>query len=100
MLGQESEELTPFVIPQEDVEVLHASEGFCMLRNYLARDTRCVLTMSSAQSSTTWLGSNEPLLTPHQLLRTARCMRCTDQRDMDSAARLAACAGNAGARAV
>ncbi|KAJ4986990.1 hypothetical protein SVAN01_07531 [Stagonosporopsis vannaccii] len=39
MLDQESEELSPFVIPQEDVEVLHASEGFCMLRNYLARDT-------------------------------------------------------------
>lgn len=42
MLGQESEELSPFVIPQEDVEVLNASEGFCMLRNYLARDTRYV----------------------------------------------------------
>jgi hypothetical protein len=42
MLDQENEELSPFVIPQEDVEVLNASEGFCMLRNYLARDTRCV----------------------------------------------------------
>ncbi|KAF2621964.1 hypothetical protein BU25DRAFT_495394 [Macroventuria anomochaeta] len=38
MLDQESEELSPFVIPQEDVEVLNASEGFCILRNYLARD--------------------------------------------------------------
>lgn len=39
MLDQGSEELSPFVIPQEDVEVLNTSEGFCMLRNYLARDT-------------------------------------------------------------
>lgn len=43
MLGQESEvEVRPFVIPQEDVEVLNASEAFCMLRSYLARDTRYV----------------------------------------------------------
>lgn len=47
MLGQESEELSPFVIPQEDVEVLNASEAFCMLRNYLARDTRYVLCCST-----------------------------------------------------
>ncbi|KAH6621754.1 hypothetical protein C7974DRAFT_456429 [Boeremia exigua] len=39
MLYQESEELCPFVIPVEDVDVLNASEAFCMLRNYLARDT-------------------------------------------------------------
>ena len=45
MLNQENEELRPFVIPQEDVEVLHASEGFCMLRNYLARDTRYVVAL-------------------------------------------------------
>ncbi|KAF2998270.1 hypothetical protein E8E13_006717 [Curvularia kusanoi] len=37
--SSESEEVRPFVIPAEDVEVLNASEGFCMLRNYLARDT-------------------------------------------------------------
>ena len=43
MLVQESEvEVRPFVIPQEDVEVLNASEAFCMLRSYLARDTRYV----------------------------------------------------------
>lgn len=43
MLDQENEELSPFVIPQGDVDVLNASEAFCMLRNYLARDTRYVL---------------------------------------------------------
>jgi hypothetical protein len=28
---------SPFVIPREDVESLNASEGFSMLRDYLAR---------------------------------------------------------------
>lgn len=56
MLGQESEELSPFEIPQEDVEVLNASEAFCMLRSYLARDTRCV---SSPFLSNLWLGITE-----------------------------------------
>lgn len=42
MLGLESE-VSPFGIAEEDVQILHASEGFCMLRNYLARDTRYVV---------------------------------------------------------
>lgn len=58
MLGRESEEVSPFVIPQEDVEVLNASEGFCMLKNYLARDTRYVLRCSSPYLSIIWLGTN------------------------------------------
>jgi hypothetical protein len=33
---------SPFVIPREDVEALNASEGFCMLRNYLARNAEYV----------------------------------------------------------
>jgi hypothetical protein len=28
---------SPFVIPREDVDALNGSEGFSMLRNYLAR---------------------------------------------------------------
>jgi hypothetical protein len=51
MLDQENEELSPFVIPQDDVDVLNASEGFCMLRNYLARDTRYVLASRETQLS-------------------------------------------------
>ncbi|KAJ8107326.1 hypothetical protein OPT61_g8943 [Boeremia exigua] len=56
MLGQESE-VSPFVIPQEDVEVLHASEGFCMLRNYLARDTSFCAQHDEcdAQTKETWI---------------------------------------------
>jgi hypothetical protein len=30
---------SPFAIPREDVESLNASEGFSMLRGYLARNT-------------------------------------------------------------
>lgn len=72
MLGLESEELSPFVIPQEDIEVLNASEGFCMLRNYLARDTRYVLACLSKPSHPISVGPQLNLtLTPHQLLRTA-----------------------------
>lgn len=63
MLDQGSEELSPFVIPQEDVEVLNASEGFCMLRNYLARDTRCVLTSPRPCLIFGW-AATEPMLTP------------------------------------
>ncbi|KAF9697710.1 hypothetical protein EKO04_004008 [Ascochyta lentis] len=57
MLGQESEELSPFVIPQEDIEVLNASEGFCMLRNYLARDTSFCAQHEGCDSQTkeTWI---------------------------------------------
>jgi hypothetical protein len=58
MSGLESEELRPFVIPQEDVEVLNASEAFCMLRNYLARDTRYVWCCSSPFLFSVWLGPN------------------------------------------
>jgi hypothetical protein len=58
MLGQESEELSPFVIPQEDVEVLNESEAFCMLRNYLARDTRYVLCCWSPCLFMVGLGTN------------------------------------------
>ncbi|KAJ4309773.1 hypothetical protein N0V94_008777, partial [Neodidymelliopsis sp. IMI 364377] len=57
MLDQENEELSPFVIPQEDVEVLNASEGFCMLRNYLARDTSFCTQHNTcdAQTKETWI---------------------------------------------
>jgi len=69
MLDQESEQLSPFVIPQEDVEVLNASEGFCMLRNYLARDTRCVLTSQHVYPMLGWAALLvEILLTPQQFL--------------------------------
>lgn len=51
MLDQENEELSPFVIPQEDIDVLNASEGFCMLRSYLARDTRYAPTSRAPQPS-------------------------------------------------
>jgi hypothetical protein len=34
---------SPFAIPHEDVEALNASEGFCMLRSYLARTAEYVL---------------------------------------------------------
>lgn len=33
---------SPFVIPREDVEALNESEGFCMLRSYLARNAEYV----------------------------------------------------------
>jgi hypothetical protein len=33
---------SPFAIPHEDVDALNASEGFCMLRNYLARNAEYV----------------------------------------------------------
>lgn len=71
MLGQENEELSPFVIPQEDVEVLNASEAFCMLRNYLARDTRYAWCCPSSSCSAVGWPSPECVLTPHQLLRAA-----------------------------
>lgn len=33
---------SPFAIPHEDIEALNGSEGFCMLRNYLARSAEYV----------------------------------------------------------
>jgi hypothetical protein len=38
---------SPFAIPHEDVEVLNESEGFCMLRTYLARSTEYVYLITS-----------------------------------------------------
>jgi hypothetical protein len=33
---------SPFAIPREDVEALSESEGFCLLRNYLAGNAEYV----------------------------------------------------------
>jgi hypothetical protein len=44
---------SPFVIPREDVEVLNESEGFCMLRNYLARSSEYVYLITSTPLSRT-----------------------------------------------
>lgn len=99
MLDQENE-VSPFVIPQEDVEVLNASEGFCMLRSYLARDTRYVARAAGRRGPKHdgMVGRQQRLsLTPQQLLCGARGLRCTYQGNMDPAARLVARARDAGA---
>jgi hypothetical protein len=43
MSDQDSQLSTsPFAIPREHVAALHANDGFCLLRDYLARDTAYV----------------------------------------------------------
>lgn len=45
---------SPFAIPREDVEALNASEGFCMLRNYLARNAEYVFLLFELLSNTVY----------------------------------------------
>jgi hypothetical protein len=43
---------SPFAIPHEDIEAINGSEGFCMLRSYLARNAEYVFFPQSCATVT------------------------------------------------